>query len=256
MWRKKDTRTHSIDIDFRKATQKLNNLINLAQVILSHMKRWSTLLIIAFVLPLLAVAQDEQKPKYAPGREKHRNKTDELGQKQGLWRTYNSLGDLMNEVEYVNDRRHGVSRRFYPYGKVMEEIEYQNGIKEGIYKRYFYSGQIKQEGEYITNKKNGKWTKYYEDGEIASEGSYKLNKRDGEWRTFNRKGNLINVSNFKDGVDLKVAAEEAKKAEAAKKAAEAKKAKEKGGKNPAPGAPGDSTMKATEPVKDTTEVRK
>ena len=53
-----------------------------------------------------------------------------------------------------------------------------------------------------------------------------------------------------------MAAEEAKKAEAAKKAAEAKKAKEKGGKNPAPGAPGDSTMKATEPVKDTTEIRK
>lgn len=220
------------------------------------MKRWSTLLIILFTLPLFAVAQDEQKPKYSPGREKHRNKTDELGQKQGVWRTYNSLGDLTNEVEYVNDKRHGISRRFYPYGKVMEEIEYQNGIKEGVYKRFFYSGQIKQEGEYITNKKDGKWTKYYEDGEIASEGFYKLNKRDGEWRTFNRKGALINVSNYKGGIDLKVAEEEAKKAEAAKKAAEAKKAKEKGAKGGNVVTPGDSTQKAIVPVKDTTETKK
>ena len=35
--------------------------------------------------------QIEEKPQYASGKgKKHRNKTDELGQKQGLWKMYNS----------------------------------------------------------------------------------------------------------------------------------------------------------------------
>ena len=91
------------------------------------------------LIPMVTSAQSEQKPKYAPGKEKHRNKTDEIGQKQGVWKYYNSGGELIHEIEYVNDVRHGMSKRFYPYGKIMEETEYQNGIKEGTYLRYFYS---------------------------------------------------------------------------------------------------------------------
>ena len=140
------------------------------------MNRLRLLILFLFAMPLLSKAQSEDKPKYAPGKEKHRNKTDELGQKQGPWRTYNSLGDLISEVEFVNDVRHGKSTRYYPYGKVMEEQDYQNGIKEGFYKRYYYSGQVKQEGEYIAGKKEGKWVRYYEDGEAASEGYYKNTK--------------------------------------------------------------------------------
>ena len=117
------------------------------------MKLLRFLLCLLLIQPLFSSAQTEEKPRYAPGKEKHRNKTDELGQKQGPWRTYNSLGDLTNEVEYVNDVRHGMSRRYYPYAKVMEEQQYQNGIKEGTYKRYYYSGTVKQEGEYLAGKK-------------------------------------------------------------------------------------------------------
>ena len=108
------------------------------------MNRLRLLILFLFALPLFSQAQSEQRPKYAPGKEKHRNKTDELGQKQGPWRTYNAFGDLINEVEYVNDVRHGKSTRYYPYAKVMDEQDYQNGIKEGSYKRYFYSGQVKR----------------------------------------------------------------------------------------------------------------
>jgi len=38
------------------------------------------------LLPLLASSQvTEEKPKYAPSKEKHKNKTDELGRMQGTW---------------------------------------------------------------------------------------------------------------------------------------------------------------------------
>ena len=117
------------------------------------MKLFKIFITCCLFLPLATFCQEEFKPEYAPGKEKHRNKIDELGHKQGTWKTFNSLGQLISEVEYVNDVKHGVSRKYYPYGKVMEEMEYQYGIKEGVYKKYYYSGQVKQEGEYVAGKK-------------------------------------------------------------------------------------------------------
>ncbi|MBK8413645.1 MAG: hypothetical protein IPL22_03385, partial [Bacteroidetes bacterium] len=52
------------------------------------MKYLIKLIIILLVFPVMVYAQSEQKPKYAPGKEKHRNKTDEIGQKQGVWKYY------------------------------------------------------------------------------------------------------------------------------------------------------------------------
>lgn len=122
----------------------------------TNMKFILKLTALILLLPFLGFSQTEEKPKYAPGKEKHKNKTDEIGQKQGVWKFYNSGGELIHEIEYVNDVRHGMSKRFYPYSKIMEETEYQNGVKEGTYIRYFYSGNVKQEGEYLEGKKNGK----------------------------------------------------------------------------------------------------
>ena len=127
------------------------------------MHKYKILILSLLMIPFICFSQTEEKPKYAPGKEKHRNKTDEFGQKQGTWKTFNSYGEIMTEVEYLNDKRQGVSKRYYPYSKLMEEQEFQNGIKEGVYKRYYYSGTVKQEGEYIAGKKDGKWTRYFED---------------------------------------------------------------------------------------------
>ena len=77
---------------------------------------------VCICMPLFLLSQSEEKPKYAPGKEKHRNKTDELGQKQGVWKFYNESGELTQEIEYVDDVRHGLSKKYYPFNKVMEEI--------------------------------------------------------------------------------------------------------------------------------------
>ncbi|HNH66811.1 MAG TPA: hypothetical protein PLB72_08210 [Bacteroidia bacterium] len=102
-------------------------------------------LLLLILLPAFAFAQREEKPRYAPGREKHRNKTDELGQRQGVWKYYNEAGELNQEIEYLDDVRNGVAKKYYPYGKILEEIEYANGIKDGAYTRYYYNGQAKIE---------------------------------------------------------------------------------------------------------------
>src|ERR1051325_10827751 len=74
--------------------------------------------------------QSEEKPKYAPAKEKHRNKTDELGRKQGTWMTYNSFGEKIAETDWVNDRKEGMDKKYFAAGKVKEETEYLGGIKE------------------------------------------------------------------------------------------------------------------------------
>ena len=143
------------------------------------MKLVIKILIVAFLFPLVVLSQREERPKYSPGREKHRNKTDELGQRQGVWKYYNEASELTNEIEYLDDVRNGVSKKYYPYGKIMEEIEYANGIKDGEFKRYFYNGQTKVEGEYLNGKKANKWTTYFSDGEIKNEGPYRSNLKNG-----------------------------------------------------------------------------
>lgn len=173
----------------------------------------------------------EEKPKYAPGKEKHRNKTDEIGRRQGKWLYYNTFSEKVAEIDYVNDKKEGVERKFYGYDKVKEETEYLGGVKEGQYTKYFFSGQVMLEGTYQDGKKSGKWTKYFEDGTIRQDGSYKNNLRDGVWKTYNRKGAVISQLTYKDGQDVAVLEEQKKKADEAKKAAEKKAA---GSKSPQP----------------------
>lgn len=74
------------------------------------MKILKQLVLLLFLLPAFAFAQREEKPRYAPGREKHRNKTDELGQRQGVWKYYNEAGELNQEIEYLDDVRNGVAK--------------------------------------------------------------------------------------------------------------------------------------------------
>ena len=91
---------------------------------MKYLKSIVVLLLVTMAIGLYA--QEEIKPQYASGKnKKHRNKIDELGQKQGPWKYFNASGLLMSETEYLNNQKHGVARTYYPYEKIMEELEYQ-----------------------------------------------------------------------------------------------------------------------------------
>ena len=170
----------------------------------------------------------EEKPKYAPGKEKHRNRTDEIGRKQGKWIFYNTFGEKISEIDFVNDQKEGVDRRFYGYDRVREETEYLAGVKDGVYTKYYFSSQVQLEGNYKDGKKDGKWTRYFEDGSLRQEGNYKRGKRDGLWKTYNRKGNVVGQVEYKEGLNVAEIEAKKKKEEDAKKEAEKKAAAKKG----------------------------
>ena len=203
-----------------------------------------TIVIAGFLLNIEScIAQaTEEKPKYAPGKEKNRNKTDEIGRKQGKWVFYNTFGEKISEIDFVNDKKEGIERRFYGYDRVKEETEYLAGVKEGQYTRYYFSSQVQMEGTYKDGKKNGKWTKYFEDGSNRQEGSYVNGKKDGPWKAYNRKGDVVGQATYKDGIDVDVLDAKKKKEEEAKKATE-KKGGDKKGPAPTP------ALKPNEPKK-------
>ena len=99
---------------------------------------WVMILIAGtFLLPQAGYGQArEEKPKYAPGKEKHRNRNDEIGRKQGKWMFYNTFGEKISEIDFVNDKKEGVERKYYGYDRVREETEYLAGVKDGTYTKY------------------------------------------------------------------------------------------------------------------------
>ena len=152
--------------------------------------------------PMLLQAQSSRRPKFSPWREKHRNVRDDFDRKQGLWKLYSASRLLIAEIEYQNDKKHGMSRRFYPHtGELMEEAEYFDGKKHGEYRKFYYTGSTKSEGEYDLNRRNGYWVNYYHNtGEVRSEGNYNRGKKEGDWKFYNSQGDLKYTYTYAKGV--------------------------------------------------------
>lgn len=172
-------------------------------------KKLIYLVVILMAMPLFGISQEggyipasERRPKYAPWKDKHRNVKDQYDRKQGLWKFYSYTHDLIAEVEYLNDRKHGISKRYYAHtgGTLMEVAQYFDGRKDGDYESYYYNGQMKMEGNYIYGKKHGMWTYYYlTTGEKRSEGQYHNGRRDGQWKFYNSKGQLAKTITYRNG---------------------------------------------------------
>lgn len=165
----------------------------------------SKFLILIFLFsPLLLMAQEEIliRPQYSRISEKHRNKIDSLGHKQGLWKYFTRDGILFMEVTFQNNVKHGsCTRHSTSTGTVIEESNYFNGKRDGEYRRYSYSGLLISEGFYENGKKNGKWITYYPvNNETKSEGFYNKGKREGFWKYYNSKGKLKLQGEYKDGL--------------------------------------------------------
>ncbi|TWW01929.1 toxin-antitoxin system YwqK family antitoxin [Chitinophaga pinensis] len=99
------------------------------------------------------------------------------GKKNGLCKYYNPDGDLVREIEYVNDTLHGLYRKQTPFGtdvstfihgkieglriiydyrkSVMADHMYKNGLANGLSHFYYSNGRQMTESTYINGKENG-----------------------------------------------------------------------------------------------------
>lgn len=70
------------------------------------------------------------------------NKVDSLGRKHGLWRLFDSNGQLCREVNYVNGVLHGLWRSWHSNGQLCVEVNMLRGKMSGPFKTWTTDGDL------------------------------------------------------------------------------------------------------------------
>lgn len=136
------------------------------------------------------------------------NVRDGNNEKQGWWKIYNEDGkykgyepnQLVEEGEYVNNKKTGVWTKYYPNGNKKHELTFANNVANGYAKIYYRSGQLQEEGIWKTNRWEGQYKYYHEDGTLKYQWNYnESGKREGEQLYFHENGVLMYIGNWKNG---------------------------------------------------------
>lgn len=136
------------------------------------------------------------------------NVRDANNQKQGWWKVYNNdgkykgyeNGQLVEEGEYVNNRKTGVWTKYFPNGNKKHELTFANNIANGYAKIYYRNGQLQEEGIWKMNRWSGQYKYYYPDGTLKYDWNYNgSGKREGEQKYFHENGVIQYVGDWKNG---------------------------------------------------------
>jgi antitoxin component YwqK of YwqJK toxin-antitoxin module len=87
--------------------------------------------------------------------------------------TYWNDNRKIAEIEYKDDKRHGVSREWYANGKLNAQWYNKNGKRDGQYISWWENGNKKEEGFFKDGKRKGTYIWYDFDGKIIQEHIYK-----------------------------------------------------------------------------------
>lgn len=115
------------------------------------------------------------------------NRTDKFGYKQGKWKTFWPNGNLQQEGEYVNDKRHGYFKDYDEEGNFLQVQKYEND----------YLVADAPETKQIDRK-----VSYHPNGQPAIIAAYYNGKAEGVRREFDQEGNVIKGYLFSNGVLL------------------------------------------------------
>ncbi len=134
------------------------------------------------------------------------------GKKQGVFRAYDSLGNLMMTYSYKNDiktaegmidslgNKIGEWLYFYETGELMVKGMFVNGIREKEWLFYYKDGTLQQKGNYSAGKPQGLWKWWYPNKQLLREETFRKGKEDGEVIEYDSLGNVITHGEFVDGM--------------------------------------------------------
>lgn len=120
--------------------------------------------------------------------------------KDSVWVYYTEDGSKINEVPYVNDKKHGTEKKFYTSGALSEISVWNNGINDGLTKRFYESGAVMMRIFYNNGKLDGEYNVYDAEENILIQGQYKNNKREGKWLYYKENGHIENELNYVNGI--------------------------------------------------------
>ena len=140
------------------------------------------------------------------------------GLKHGYFKEYDSKGNLISAVKYVNGEKQEkaeelmkleVRTDYYPNGKVRVVATYNSeGKPEGVRREYNEEGEVEKSyifrngnliGEGIftdSGEKEGIWKEYYSDGKLKAFGDYKNNLKNGLWKFYYKNSQLEEIGKY------------------------------------------------------------
>ena len=128
--------------------------------------------------------------------------------KNGCAVIYDSLGNLAQEIYYVDNLRQGEATWFFEDGSIKKTLSFVDDREDGVGLEFDENGIVVIEEEYnngYLRKKNkfnqlddegnktGVWREYFPNGGIKSETSYKGGLKDGISKEFDKEGKFIKV---------------------------------------------------------------
>ncbi|MBN2522901.1 MAG: toxin-antitoxin system YwqK family antitoxin [Bacteroidales bacterium] len=109
--------------------------------------------------------------------------------KDSTWNYFSFYTGTLTSTEVYNKGvKHGTEKQYYPNGQVSEEIDWVNNAKHGIWNQYFDDGTLKLKTSYSYNQLNGPYTLYWPNGNLLIMGHHLDNKRHGTWTFFTDEG--------------------------------------------------------------------
>lgn len=164
---------------------------------------------VALLLLFLAFSAETSYGHAQAQKHESLNQTDEKGYRQGYWQITGQISveggykndQIVEEGNYIDNKREGIWKKYYPTGVLKSEITYFNNYPKGAYKVYYPNGQLEEESIWMYNKNKGSFRRYHENGKIAQEFNFGENgKRNGVQKYYYPNGKPQMTVEVKNGV--------------------------------------------------------
>lgn len=124
----------------------------------------------------------------------------------GYQKYYNEEGNIREEKNYIKGKLDGKRTVYYENGNIELVENYKNDLLEGTSTSYYINGGKACEGNYTNNERNGKIICLYENGSKKSESDYSNGKLNGKYLAYDKAGNITDDLNYvmdnRDGKSL------------------------------------------------------
>jgi antitoxin component YwqK of YwqJK toxin-antitoxin module len=133
------------------------------------------------------------------------------GQRDGLWKHYNTDGSVLMQILYAQDKvvkekkENGTFRTFYPDEQVMLEETYKLGKREGKFTEYHANGRWTERPAKVgpDGAEKSETERVLEGQTKKREGTYKNDLLEGEVKEWDEKNKLVKTTVYKNGVEVK-----------------------------------------------------
>ncbi len=109
------------------------------------------------------------------------------------------------EYNYHNDALHGRTARWYFNGNMEYEEFYRDNQLHGLSRRYFNTGALSIETHYRNGELHGEHTEYWENGTVKVQGAHYHGMFDGTWKYYDQQGLKVGEATFDKGTGVMTA---------------------------------------------------